>query len=61
MKEYKCGRLVPGCEWETRAEGDAEIIRRASDHMRSAHEETHVRENLIGEIRKRITEVQPSA
>ena len=56
MKEYKCGKLVPGCDWETRAEDEAEVVRRASQHMRTAHEETRLREGLVEEIKKRITD-----
>ena len=34
MKEFHCGSLVPGCEWHTRHEEEAEVIRRAAEHMR---------------------------
>lgn len=57
MKEFKCGQLVPGCNWHTHAEDEAEIVRRASVHLRSAHGEDHVRENMIEQIKKRIHEV----
>lgn len=57
MKEFKCGQLVPGCNWHTHAEDEAEIVRRASAHLRSAHGEDHVRENMIEQIKKRIHEV----
>jgi hypothetical protein len=30
MKEFQCGSLVPGCDWHTRHEEEAEIIRRAA-------------------------------
>ncbi len=30
MKEFYCGSLVPGCEWHTRAEEEAEVMRRAA-------------------------------
>ncbi len=30
MKEFHCGSLVPGCEWHTRAEEEAEVMRRAA-------------------------------
>ena len=57
MKEFKCGQLVPGCSWHTHADDDAEIVRRASAHLRSAHGEAQVRETMIEEIKKRIHEV----
>lgn len=53
MKTYDCGSLVPGCDWHTRHEDEAEIVRRAVTHMRSAHEE-HVRDNMVERIKQRI-------
>ena len=37
MKEFQCGTLVPGCDWHTRAEEEAEVMRRAVEHMRETH------------------------
>ncbi len=54
MREFQCGTLVPGCEWHTSAEDDAEIVRRAVGHLRSAHGETLIRETMIENIKKRI-------
>ncbi len=34
MKEFYCGSLVPGCEWHTRAEEEAEVMRRAVEYAR---------------------------
>lgn len=56
MKEYRCGELVPGCDWQTRADDEAEVVRRATEHMRTAHGESHVRPNMVEEIKKRIHE-----
>lgn len=57
MKEFQCGTLVPGCEWKTAAEDDAEVVRRAIEHLRSAHEEQVIREKMIENIKQRIREV----
>ncbi|MEM7461765.1 MAG: DUF1059 domain-containing protein [Pseudomonadota bacterium] len=54
MREFQCGTLVPGCEWHTSAEDDAEIVRRTVGHLRSAHGETLIRETMIENIKKRI-------
>lgn len=54
MRLFECGTLVPGCEWHTRANDDAEIVRRVVDHMRSDHGETVIRENMIDNIKARI-------
>ena len=55
MRRFECGTLVPGCEWHTRANEEAEVIRRAVEHLRTAHGETVIRENMIGNIKARIT------
>lgn len=54
MREFQCGTLVPGCEWHTSAEDDAELVRRAVAHLRTAHGETLIREAMIENIKKRI-------
>ena len=54
MRLFECGTLVPGCPWHTRADNDAEVVRRAVEHMRTAHEETIIRENMVDHIKARI-------
>ena len=58
MKHYDC--LVPGCKWHTEAEDAAEIVRRAADHLRSVHDETVVRPEMIERIKERIGEAEPA-
>ncbi|MBB4063377.1 DUF1059 domain-containing protein [Gellertiella hungarica] len=55
MRLFECGSLVPGCAWHTRADEDAEIVRRAVEHMRSAHGEEMIRESMVDRIKERIT------
>ncbi len=54
MKTFQCGTLVPGCHWQTSAEEEAEVVRRAVDHLRSHHEELVVRETMVENIKQRI-------
>jgi predicted small metal-binding protein len=54
MRLFECGTLVPGCSWHTRADNDAEVVRRAVEHMKTAHGETIIRENMIDNIKARI-------
>ena len=61
MKEFQCGTLVPGCEWHTQAEEDAEIVRRAVEHMKSAHGETVIRESMVDNIKRRIKKTSEAA
>lgn len=59
MKRYEC--IVPGCNWQTHAEEEAEIVRRASEHLRSAHEGVTVRESTVEQIKARIREASPAS
>lgn len=58
MKQYEC--LVPGCPWHTRADNEAEIVRRAAEHLREVHGETVVRPEMVERIKERIHEPQPA-
>lgn len=57
MKQFQCGSLVPGCDWHTRHEDQAEIVRRATEHLRLAHDEQVIRPAMIEQIKARITQV----
>lgn len=54
MKSFECGTLVPGCRWHTEAEDSAEVVRRAAEHLRAAHDEEVVRPDMIEQIKARI-------
>ncbi|EHK74689.1 DUF1059 domain-containing protein [Sinorhizobium meliloti] len=56
MRLFECGSLVPGCAWHTRADNDAEIVRRVVEHMRETHGETIIRENMVDNIKARIVD-----
>lgn len=58
MKQYEC--LVPGCPWHTQADSEAEIVRRAAEHLREVHGETVVRPEMVEHIKQRIHEPQPA-
>lgn len=60
MKTFQCGSLVPGCSWETTADEEAEVVRRAVEHLRTAHGETTIRENMVDNIKQRIRDDQPT-
>ncbi|MCB1386243.1 MAG: DUF1059 domain-containing protein [Nitratireductor sp.] len=54
MKTFECGTLVPGCEWHTEADEEAEVVRRAVEHLKSSHGEAIIRESMIEAIKQRI-------
>ena len=45
MKQLEC--LVPGCPWHTQADDEAEIVRRAAEHLREVHGETEIRPDMV--------------
>ncbi len=61
MRMFECGTLVPGCQWHTRADNDAEVVRRVVEHMRETHGETVIRENMIENIKARIVNANETA
>jgi predicted small metal-binding protein len=61
MKSFKCGSLVPGCDWHTRNDDEAEVVRRAVDHLKSAHGEDKVRPEMVERIKERIKDEAASA
>ncbi|KQR69124.1 DUF1059 domain-containing protein [Rhizobium sp. Leaf341] len=61
MRLFECGALVPGCDWHTRADNDAEIVRRTVEHLRQAHGESVIRETMIDNIKSRIAEETKAA
>ncbi len=56
MKTFECGTLVPGCDWHTTADEEAEIVRRAVEHLKSAHGEQTIRESMVAAIKNRIVD-----
>ncbi len=59
MKLFQC--IVPGCDWHTRNDNEAEIIRRATEHLRETHGETVIRENMMEAIKARIEQNKAAA
>ncbi|MDP2121595.1 MAG: DUF1059 domain-containing protein [Hoeflea sp.] len=61
MKTFHCGSLVPGCDWHTRADSEAEIVSRAIDHLRVTHGETIIRPSIVEQIKARMSEEEDAA
>ena len=61
MKTFHCGSLVPGCDWHTRADSEAEIVSRTIDHLRETHGETTIRPSIVEQIKARMTDDQDAA
>jgi predicted small metal-binding protein len=37
MKHFKCGEIVPGCEWTIDGESNEQILEHVAEHARDAH------------------------
>ena len=61
MRLFECGTLVPGCTWHTRADDEAEVVRRAVEHMRQSHGEEIIRETMVSNIKTRVRQEHKAA
>jgi predicted small metal-binding protein len=57
MKQFKCGDVVLGCEWETRSEDETELLEEIQLHARDAHGMDEVPPEVVDKIHDVITEV----
>jgi predicted small metal-binding protein len=57
MKQFKCGDVVPGCQWVTRSEDEKELFAAIHLHARDAHGMDEVPPEVVDAIRDVITEV----
>jgi predicted small metal-binding protein len=57
MKQFKCGDVVPGCQWVTRSDDDQELMQEIGAHARDAHGMDEVPPEVVDQIRAVITEV----
>jgi len=59
MKTIVCGDVVPGCHTMIRAETEADLLHKVSDHIRSAHR-LNVTPKLLDKARGQIRDEAPS-
>jgi predicted small metal-binding protein len=57
VKQFKCGDVVLGCEWETRSDDEQELLEEIQTHARDAHGMDEVPPEVADKIREVITEV----
>ena len=57
MKQFKCGDVVPGCQWVTRSEDENQLLAEISSHARDAHGMDEVPPEVVDQIHAVITEV----
>jgi predicted small metal-binding protein len=57
MKQFRCGDVVPGCQWVTRSDDEHELFSRIGDHAQAAHGMDEVPPEVVDQIHQAITEV----
>jgi predicted small metal-binding protein len=57
MKAFVCGDVVPGCDARFVCASDDEILGMVAEHAASVHGLTTVPDELVAEVRSRITSV----
>lgn len=58
MKQFKCGDVVPGCQWVTRNEDEHALFEDIGAHARDAHGMDEVPPEVVTAIQGVITEVE---
>ena len=57
MKQFRCGDVVPGCQWVTRSEDEKVLFDEIHVHARDAHGMDEVPPEVVDQIQGVITEV----
>ena len=56
MKQFRCGEIVPGCEWTIEGESEEEILEHVGEHAREAHGMDEVPPEVQDRVRGLIVE-----
>ncbi len=57
MKQFKCGDVVPGCQWVTRNDDEQELLVEIHAHAREVHGMDEVPPEVVDAIQRVITDV----
>ena len=57
MKQFRCGDVVPGCEWVARNEDEQQLFEEIHTHARDTHGMDEVPPEVLDAIQGVITEV----
>jgi predicted small metal-binding protein len=56
-KQLKCGDLMPGCDFVARGANEAEVMKTAAEHARTAHGIDRITPELEAKVKGAIKEV----
>jgi predicted small metal-binding protein len=57
MKQFRCGDVVPGCQWVTRSDDEQELLVEIQNHARDVHGMDEVPPEVADAIQRVITDV----
>ncbi len=57
MKQFRCGDVVPGCQWVTRNDDEQQLFADIHVHARDTHGMDEVPPEVVDAIRNVITDV----
>ena len=57
MKQFRCGDVVPGCQWVTRNDDEQDLFDEIHSHARDAHGMDVVPPEVVDAIHAVITDV----
>ena len=55
MKQFRCGDVVPGCQWVTRSEDETKLFAEIHAHARDVHGMDEVPPEVMDAIQSVIT------
>jgi predicted small metal-binding protein len=55
-KVLRCGDVVPGCNYEARADSEDELMQKVAQHAREAHGMQTVPPEVVQKVRSKIRE-----
>jgi len=53
-KVLKCGDVVPGCNFEMRGNSEDEVLKKADDHAKTAHNMQNMSPEVLSKVRNAI-------
>jgi len=53
-KVLKCGDVVPGCNFEMRGNSEDEVLKKADDHAKTAHNMQNIPPEVLSKVRSAI-------
>jgi predicted small metal-binding protein len=53
-KVLKCGDVVPGCNFEIRGNSEGEVLKKADDHAKTAHNMQNMSPEVLSKVRSAI-------